>query len=66
MDGKGQPTGQRPGRVRIENVNHPGTSTSVDAGPYNAMREALLAVLPRRALLNKGWCNADQQRKSNQ
>jgi hypothetical protein len=39
----------KPGRVRIENVNHPGSSTNVDAGPYNAMREALLAVLPATA-----------------
>jgi hypothetical protein len=37
---------EKPGRVRIENVNHPGSSTTVDAGMYNAMREALLAVLP--------------------
>jgi Family of unknown function (DUF6958) len=36
----------RAARVRIENVNHPGSSTSVDAGMYEAMREALLAVLP--------------------
>jgi hypothetical protein len=36
-------------RVRIENVNHPGSSTTVDAGLYNAMREALLAVLPESA-----------------
>jgi hypothetical protein len=36
-------------RVRIENVNHPGSSTSVDARPYSAMREALLAVLPDAA-----------------
>jgi hypothetical protein len=39
----------KPGRVRIENVNHPGSSTNVDAGLYNAMREALLAVLPAAA-----------------
>ena len=36
-------------RVRIENVNHPGSSTTVDAGLYKAMREALLAVLPESA-----------------
>ena len=41
--------GERPGRVRIENVNHPGSSTSVDAGMYGAMREAILAVLPEAA-----------------
>ena len=39
----------KPGRIRIENVNHPGTSTTVDAGLYNAMREALLEVLPDAA-----------------
>ncbi len=42
-------TGAKPDRVRIENVNHPGSSTTVDAGLYNAMREALLAVLPDAA-----------------
>lgn len=36
-------------RVRIENVNHPGASTSVDAGMYEAMRTALLEVLPAAA-----------------
>jgi len=39
----------KPGRVRIENVNHPGSSTTVDASMYDAMREALLAVLPEAA-----------------
>jgi hypothetical protein len=33
-------------RVTIENVNHPGRATSVDAGMYGAMRDALLEVLP--------------------
>ncbi len=37
------------GRVRIENVNHPGSSTTVDAAMYAAMREALLEVLPEAA-----------------
>ncbi len=36
----------KPERIRIENVNHPGKSTSVVAGMYNAMRDAMLAVLP--------------------
>lgn len=36
----------KPQRVRIENVNHPGKSTPVDARMYQAMRDALLAVLP--------------------
>lgn len=38
----------RPGRVWVENVNHPGQATSVDATMYAAMRDALLAVLPDR------------------
>lgn len=33
-------------RIRIENVNHPGRSTTVDATMYHAMRTALLSVLP--------------------
>lgn len=33
-------------RIRIENVNHPGKTTPVDARMYHAMRTALLAVLP--------------------
>lgn len=41
--------GEKPGRVRIENVNHPGSSTTVDAGLYQAMRTALLEVLPAAA-----------------
>jgi len=40
---------QRPGRVTVENVNHPGSTSSVDAGMYHAMRDALLAVLPTAA-----------------
>lgn len=44
-----KPATSKPGRVRIENVNHPGSSTTVDAGMYNAMREALLEVLPAAA-----------------
>ncbi len=39
----------RADRVRIENINHPGSSTTVDAGTYNAMRKALLKVLPDAA-----------------
>jgi hypothetical protein len=37
---------QRPGRVTIENVNHLGHTTTADAGMYDAMRDALLKVLP--------------------
>ena len=38
-----------PGKVAVENVNHPGRVERVDAGKYQAMREALLAVLPAAA-----------------
>ena len=38
--------GRRPGRVVLENVNHPGTTTTADGGMYHAMRDALLRVLP--------------------
>jgi hypothetical protein len=44
-----QDSDQRPGRVTIENVNHPGRTSAVDAGMYQAMREALLEVLPAEA-----------------
>ena len=36
-------------RVTVENVNHPGKTTVVDAAKYRAMRGALLAVLPDAA-----------------
>jgi hypothetical protein len=41
-----QDSSQRSGRVIIENVNHPGKTSTVDAGMYHAMRDALLGVLP--------------------
>jgi hypothetical protein len=41
--------GGKPARVTIENVNHPGITSTVDAGMYDAMRDALLAVLPDQA-----------------
>jgi hypothetical protein len=41
-----KPAEERPGRVTVENVNVPGRTTTVDAGKYDAMRDALLAVLP--------------------
>lgn len=34
------------GRVTIENVNHPGVTTTADARMYVAMRDAMLKVLP--------------------
>ena len=36
-------------RVTIENVNHPGKSSTVDAAMYRAMRAAMLQVLPAAA-----------------
>ena len=41
-----QETGRERGRVRIENVNHPGSTSDADAGMYRAMRDAILEVLP--------------------
>ena len=41
--------GPGPGRVTIENVNHPGLTSHVNAGMYHAMRNALLKVLPNEA-----------------
>ena len=32
--------------IEIENINHPGKTTRVNARKYEAMREALLQVLP--------------------
>ena len=37
------------GRVVVQNVNHPGQSRPLDAAHYNAMRDALLKVLPPRS-----------------
>lgn len=35
-------------KVTVENVNHPGRSSRVDAGKYEATRVALLRALPAR------------------
>jgi hypothetical protein len=35
------------GRIVVENVNVPGYAVRVDAAMYNAMRAAMLRVLPR-------------------
>jgi hypothetical protein len=40
---------QKPGRVTIENVNHPGHTSTADAGMYQAIRVALLKALPTAA-----------------
>ena len=36
-------------RVTVENVNVPGHTVILDAAKYEAMREALVAVLPNKA-----------------
>ena len=33
-------------KVTVENVNHPGHTEQVDAAKYNAMKDAILKVLP--------------------
>jgi hypothetical protein len=33
-------------KVVVENINHPGKTERLDAVPYNAMKQAILAVLP--------------------
>ena len=35
-----------PGRIAVENVNHPGSTRPVDAARYGAMRHAILSALP--------------------
>jgi hypothetical protein len=42
----GKATG--PTRIEVENVNHPGSRRRVDAAMHEAMRRALLKVLPPR------------------
>jgi len=37
-----------PGKVLVENVNHPGHTTVVDKAKNEATRKALLAALPKR------------------
>jgi hypothetical protein len=37
---------RRANRVTVENVNHPGSMSTVDARLYAAMRDAMLHVLP--------------------
>lgn len=44
-----QDSGRQVGRVTVENVNHPGSGSTVDAGMYQAMRAAVLTVLPAQA-----------------
>jgi uncharacterized protein DUF6958 len=44
-----RPSRAAPARVVVENVNHPGKTRRADAAHYNAMRRAVLKVLPRRS-----------------
>ena len=46
---KPSPAAKTGDRIVIANVNVPGHTTSVDAGMYNAMRRAMLKVLPSKA-----------------
>lgn len=43
---RGHDSEQRPGRITIESVVHPGKTYDVDAGMYHAMRDAMLKALP--------------------
>ena len=45
---KRAPVANADGRIVVENVNVPGYTMRVDAAMYNAMRAAMLRVLPRR------------------
>ena len=38
---------RRGGKIELENVNHPGQSKRVDANMYEAMKRALLKLLPK-------------------
>ena len=39
----------KPAKIAVENVNHPGQVTSVDADKYEAMKRAFLKVLPKKS-----------------
>jgi hypothetical protein len=41
------PGSERADKILVENVNHPGKTERVDAEKYAAMREAMLAALPK-------------------
>jgi len=36
-------------KIEVENVNHPGHATRVDADMYEAMKRAFLKVLPKKS-----------------
>jgi hypothetical protein len=36
-------------KIEVENVNHPGQNTLVDADKYEAMKRAFLKILPKTA-----------------
>ncbi len=35
-------------KIVVENINHPGKTTSLDKAPYEAMKKAMLKVLPKQ------------------
>ena len=40
-------TANQPDKIAIENVNHPGRTTKVDAAMYEATKRAFLKLLPK-------------------
>lgn len=44
-----KPAAAAANRVTVQNPNAPGYTSTVDAGMYGGMKDALLKVLPRRA-----------------
>jgi len=38
-----------PDKIAVENINSPGTTTNVDKAKYMAMKDAMLAILPKDA-----------------
>ncbi len=42
-------TPDKTGKVEVRNVNHPGQVTHLDAQMYEAMKRAVLKVLPKLA-----------------
>ena len=35
-------------KIVVENINHPGKTTLLDKAPYEAMKKAMVRVLPKR------------------
>ena len=47
-EGVSRPARREPAKVTVENINHPGDRRAVDGARYEAMRKAMLTVLPRK------------------